>query len=305
MIQNILVAGLGGVGGYFGGMLSRGNTGAHITFLARGAHIEAIRKGGLLLDTDGEKGLVCRPDLAVEHPEEAPVPDLCIVTVKGYDLDDMGRMLSGHLTPDTVILPLLNGVDIRERLRRRIRTGCVLPACVYVSGNIISPGRVVQRGPAGSIIAGKDPDRPDRDIDDVAAVFSAAGIPFTSAEDPYPAIWQKFLFIAAYGLVTALSRKNFGELLSDPGLVESTTRIVAETAAVARAKGVALPADAEEKAMDTGGKFPPETRTSFQRDIEAGKPRNEGDLFGGTVIRLGKELGIPTPETERVYGQLS
>ncbi len=305
MIKNILVFGIGGVGGYFGGMLARNKKDLHITFIARGEHLEAIRRNGLILDTDKEKDLVCRPDLSVSHPEDAPIPDLCIIAVKGYDLDDVSSMISGHMKHDTVILPLMNGVDIRERIRKRVHTGLVLPACVYVSGNITAPGKVAQRGPAGYIIAGKDLDNPGREISDVATVFSEVGIDFRVIVDPYPEIWQKFLFITAYGLVTAWSRKSFGELLADPQLATLTKKIIDETAAVGRAKGIALPDDAEVKAMETGRKFPPVTRTSFQRDIEAEKSCNEGDLFGGTVLRLGKKFGVPTPATEKVYGELS
>ncbi|MBN2050407.1 MAG: 2-dehydropantoate 2-reductase [Spirochaetales bacterium] len=304
MIRHILVFGIGGVGGYFGGMLAKNTADRRISFIARGAHLEAIREKGLLLDTDNEKGLVCRPHGVYAHPEEAPIPDLCIVTVKGYDLDEAGALLNRYVKDHTVVLPLLNGVDIRERLRKHITGGLILPSCVYVSGNITAPGRVVQRGPAGSIIAGKDPDHPNRGIEEVEAVFSEAGIPFTVQDDPSPAIWQKFLFIAAYGLVSARSRKNFGELLADPALTGMIGDIITEAASVARAAGVALSPEAEQTAMDTGRKFPPETRTSFQRDVEAGKAKNEGDLFGGTLIRLGKSLGVPTPVTERVFSEI-
>lgn len=304
MIRNILVAGTGGVGGYFGSLLARASGGRHITFIARGEHLKVIREKGLTLDTDEEKGLHCRPDLATDDPSEAPVPDLCVITVKGYDLDDISRKLSAYGGDHTVFLPLLNGVDIRERIRRHISTGVVLPACVYVSSSITAPGRVRQIGPAGSVVAGRDPARPEYDITEVQTLFADAHIPFSTPVDPYPDIWQKFLFIASYGLVTAAGRKNFGELLADAELVKTTEAIISETAAVGRAAGVALPEDAENIAMAAGKKFPPETRTSFQRDIEAGKRKNEGDLFGGTILRMGQKYGVPTPVTEQVYRKI-
>jgi 2-dehydropantoate 2-reductase len=309
----VLVVGVGGVGGYFGGLLARHYSGSEgtansertvtTTFLARGAHLRAIRKNGLLLNTAGESGLVCRPDRATDAIEQLEVPDLCLICVKGYDLDEMSRRLAPLMREDTVVMPLLNGVDIRERIRRHVNTGIVLPACVYVSASIDRPGAVTQKGMPGLLICGRDPDRREYDPSPVVHLFEQTGVSVQNEEDAYPAIWGKYLFIASFGLVTAWADKPFGAVLQDPELHGLVRRIMGEIRAVAGARGIDLEEGIIKSSLQKAENFPFETKTSYQRDVERGA-RNEGDLFGGTILRLGKELGVPTPVAERLYGQI-
>ena len=112
------------------------------------------------------------------------------------------------------------------------------------------------------------------------------------------------MFIAGYGLVTAYTAKTFGEILSDSKLKELVRKVMEEIAAVAKKEGVPLADSIVADSLQTGSNFPPETKTSFQRDVEAKGKRYEGDLFGGTIIRLGKELGVPTPVTESIYANI-
>ena len=159
--------------------------------MARGAHLRAIQEHGLLLNTAEQSGLICRPDRAGEAIEQQDPPDLCLVCVKGYDLDEVSSRLAAAISANTVIMPLLNGVDIRERIRRHVKTGIVLPACVYVSASIDRPGVVTQKGMTGLLICGRDPDRLEYDPSEVVRLFQQAGVTVSYAEDPYPAIWGK------------------------------------------------------------------------------------------------------------------
>lgn len=312
-ISNIVTVGIGGVGGYFGGLLARHYRGSEgttdpgrtitTTFVARGAHLQAIRENGLLLNTAGQSGLVCKPHEATDTIEQLEPPDLCLVCVKGYDLDEVSRRLALVVTERTVIMPLLNGVDIRERIRAHVKTGIVLPACVYVSASIDQPGVVTQKGMTGLLICGRDSDRREYDPSPVVHLFEQAGVSVTYAEDAYPAIWEKYLFIASFGLVTAWADKPFGAVLQDRELHGLVYRIMGEIEAVAAKRGVDLGEGIIETSLKKAENFPYETKTSYQRDVEKGA-RNEGDLFGGAIIRLGQELGIPTPVTERLYGEI-
>ena len=314
----VLVVGIGGVGGYFGGLLARhyGEARAarkqgaaeplrqvNTTFLARGAHLEAITEHGLLLNTTEQSGLVCRPYQATDAIEQLEAPDLCLVCVKGYDLDEVSRRLAPLVREETVVMPLLNGVDIRERIRRHVDTGIVLPACVYVSASIDRPGVVTQKGMAGLLTCGRDPDHPDYDPLPVVTLFDRAGVTVRYEADPYPAIWEKYLFIASYGLVTAWAEKPFGAVLQDRQLHGLVRGIMEEIRAVAGHRGIDLGEGIVESSLKKAENFPFETKTSYQRDVE-GRRRNEGDLFGGTVMRLGRELGVPTPVTERLYRKI-
>lgn len=306
-IEHIAVIGVGGVGGYFGGRLAAAAAGGgaerKVSFLARGPHGEAIRRHGLRLRTAEAGEVLCRPHLVTDDPAELPPPDLCLLCVKGYDLGGVLRRLAPRVRKHTVFLPLLNGVDIYDRVLGVSPEAGVLPACAYVSVHIEEPGVVRQAGQEGTILFGPDPRQAGRDASEVRSLLSQAQIRHTWSEDPLPAIWQKYLFIAAFGLVTAWSGRSMGEALADPNLSGLVRQIMGEVQALAAVRGVRLPADAAEQALQKARSFPPETRTSYQRDVEAGR-RNEGDLFGGTILRLGRELGVAVPVTGRLHGEI-
>jgi 2-dehydropantoate 2-reductase len=308
-INTIGVIGVGGVGGYVGGLL--GYQAAqheppvrHISFIARGEHLRQIQQHGLILNTSEQSGLVCRPSYAADTLTGLPVPDLYLICVKSYDLDNVMQALAGHINETTILLPLLNGVDIYERIRAIVGTGIVLPACAYVATHIERPGVVTQKGKPGIIFCGPDPAHPDLDPQDMIACFHDAHLNFNWQADPYPAIWEKYLFIAAFGLVTASSGKSLGEVMDDATLQQTVGDIMQEIVAIAAKKGVRLPENALEAALSKAHNFPHEARTSYQRDVETPGKSNEGDLFGGTILRLGKQLDVPTPVTGRLFATL-
>jgi len=308
-IKNICIFGTGSIGGVFGGKIAHTiakekATERKVFFIARGAHLEEIKRNGLILNTPEERGIVCKPVLATDNIEEIPQPDLYLLCVKGYDLDDATRAITTNIGTNTLVIPLLNGVDIYERIRKNITEGVVLPGCVYIGALIEKPGVVTHAGGPGLIAFGKDPHFPDFDPTETTTLFNDMGIRFTWSDNAATAQWQKFVFIAGYGLLTAYTAKTFGEILSDPNLKELLLKVMEEIAALAKKKGVPLADSIVADSMETGNNFPPETTTSFQRDIAAKAARHEGDLFGGTIIRLGKELGVPTPVTDSIYSKI-
>jgi 2-dehydropantoate 2-reductase len=197
-------------------------------------------------------------------------------------LDDATLAIKTNIGTHTLVIPLLNGVDIYERIRKNMPKGIVLPGCVYIGALLERPGVVTHAGGPGLIAFGKDPHLPDFDPTGIINLFNDMGIQFTWSDDASSAQWQKFVFIAGYGLVTAYTAKTFGEILSDSKLKELVRRVMEEIAAVAKKKGVPLADSIVADSLQTGSNFPPETKTSFQRDVEAKSTRNEGDLFGGT-----------------------
>ena len=308
-IKNICIFGVGSVGGVFGGKIAKAisqeiDTDRKVFFIARGEHLEEIKRNGLILNTPEESGIVCKPTLATDNIAEIPQPDLYLLCVKGYDLDDATLAIKTNIGTHTLVIPLLNGVDIYERIRKNMPKGIVLPGCVYIGALLERPGVVTHAGGPGLIAFGKDPNYPDFDPTGIINFFNDMGIQFTWSDDAAYAQWQKFVFIAGYGLVTAYTAKTFGEILSDSKLKELVRKVMEEIAAVAKKKGVPLAETIVADSLQTGSNFPPETKTSFQRDVEAKGKRHEGDLFGGTIIRLGKELGVPTPVTESIYANI-
>jgi len=307
-LRAVTVVGIGGIGGVIGARLAlrpRGADRRQVAFVARGPHLAAIRAGGLRLVRPDGSVVLARPDLATDRFEDVPPPDLVVVCVKSYDLDAVASRLAGIVRPTTVVLPLLNGADIRERLRAQLRQGVVPPACIYISARLREPGTVEHLGGAGLLHFGPDPERRSWDGEELRALLGEAGIPFQWHEQPAVAVWTKYVFIASLALVTAAHGADFGRVLSDPALSARARAVMEEIRCLAAAAGVTLPADVADGALRAAGAFPPQTRTSYQRDIENRAPADEGDLFGGTILRLGERYGVPTPASAELAAAIA
>jgi len=308
IIKNVCVYGIGGVGGYFGGRIaheiSKGSCSTiQVFFVGRGEHLKAIQQHGLnLLTNKGE--FLCYPNIATDNIRHIPTPDLYLLCVKGYDLNNAIVSISKNISADTIILPLLNGVDIYERIRTTLQKAIVSPACVYVSSSIEKPGTIRQKGAEGHIIFGKDPKHLGYNYEYLIEFFSEMGISSAWYDNPYPAIWEKYIFITAFSLMTAYSGKTIGAVLVDNKLKRMTENIMKEVVLVGKTKNIDFKQDVVEKTLQKAHNFPYETKTSFQRDYEKGNTRNEGDIFGGILIRLAKEHNISIPTITEVYGRL-
>jgi len=307
-INNICIYGMGGIGGYFGGKIADAISKFQIPnkkvfFIARGEHLAEIKKKGLILNTIDQQGIVCRADLATDNIADIPTPDLCLICVKSYGLEKAVQDLASIIKKDTIVIPLLNGVDIYERIRSILSIGIVLPACVYVGTHIEKPGMVSQAGGDGIILLGKDPAYSDYYPAEVVDLFSATKLNFKWNDDVYPAIWEKYMFIASFALVTAWSGKTFGAIMQDEDLKLRIRMIMDEIYALSEQKQIGLAANLVDVSINKGNKFPFEAKTSYQRDIEKGN-LNEGTLFGETIIKMGKALNIATPITQQIYTEI-
>ncbi len=306
---SVCVMGVGGVGGYFGGKLahtfsSNPESPVNIFFVARGKQLEAIKQNGLVLKSPEFGSIRCRPKLATERISDLPPIDLFFICVKGYDLTEVAASIKDYIKEKTIILPLLNGADVRERLRTKVKTGIILPACVYISVHIEEPGVVAHIGKPGKMIFGKDPDHPDYIPHEIFRVFEKSSIDYEWKDDANPAIWEKYLFIASFGLVSARYHRTLGEILEEPLLREEVIGIMNEVHSIALKKNIRLPDGIVDLSLKNAAMFPHDTQTSLQRDIQQKKGKSELELFGGTIIDLGKKLGIPTPTTRKIYLEL-
>jgi 2-dehydropantoate 2-reductase len=307
-IHSICIYGTGGIGGFFGAKIAHTCNHDHTLdydcfFVARGDHLRAIRQNGITLISD-QKTITGLPAAATDTMEELPDPDLIFVCVKSYDLDDAVKAMAPKVHAHTMILPLLNGADIYERIRKNINTGVILPACVYVGTHIQEPGVICQSGGDGRILFGADPKYDRFDPEPVTDFFDAMQIHYQWRTDPYPDIWSKYLFIAAFALVTVFYNKTIGEVAADPEAAQTAREIMEEIYAIATARGVQLPEHVISQQLAVAARFPYDTKTSFQRDVGSKGRVNEGDLYGGTILRQGVELGVPTPVTRWVYSAI-
>ena len=292
---------------YFGGRIaheiSKGNRAIQLYFIGRGEHLKAIQQHGLNLITDKEEFL-CFPNIATDNIRHIPTPDLYLLCVKGYDLNNAVASILKNISTDTIVLPLLNGIDIYERIRTSLQKGIVSPASVYVSSSIEKSGTIRQRGPEGHIVFGKDPNQLNYNYEYLIGFFNKMRISNTWYDNPYPAIWKKYIFITAFSLMTAYSGKTIRGVLSDEKIKNMAESIMKEVVLVGKAESVDFEQDMVGKTIQKAHNFPYETKTSFQRDFEKGKTRHEGDIFGGTLIRLAKKNNILIPTITKVYKEL-
>lgn len=306
-IQNILICGVGGVGGYFGGILANkinllGKKEYKTYFLARGPHLEIIKKDGLWLHTSDGEELICKPNFTSDNIDNFPAPDLCLICVKSYDLDELIKGLNKKLSANTIIIPLMNGIDIYERIRKNLRKCIVLPSCVYIGSHIDKPGLVIQTGNPGFFNCGYDPKYPSVKPQRVLDFFKEFNIAVNWREDPYPAIWEKYILVASFALVSAHTGQTMGGIIYDNNSLDMLRKIMKEIILIAEKKGIKFADDIIDNIIEFCKDYP-DVKPSYARDVEKGR-NNEGDLFGGTIIRLGKELGIPTPMTNSLYNDI-
>ena len=308
-IKNICIFGIGGIGGVFGGKIANNifktNDSEHkVYFIARGEHLKKIKKDGLILNLPSKKGLVCIPQDAEDSILNIPTPDLCFLCVKGYDLDNALEEISKNVKKDTIIIPLLNGVDIYERIRKKLKDCTVLPSCVYIGAHIEKHGEVSQDSENALIISGRDPMNPNIDLEELKELLIKMEIKYEFKKDSFLDIWEKYLFIASFGLVTAYSGKSFGGVIDDSELRRLTEGVINEILQIAGSKGIKLPDGIGINTINKAKNFPYNTKTSYQRDVENKKLKNERDLFGATILRLGVETGVDTKITENIYNKI-
>lgn len=305
-MKNICVFGLGGVGGYIGGMMTKNllqSSQAHhqVYFIARGKHLEAIQEKGLtFIMSSGEK-VTCHPTKATDTVVDLPVMDYIFLCVKGYDLEEALESIRGIAGENTVIIAPLNGVDIYERIKPKMAGSILLPSCTFVTSSITEPGTVLHKGGTTLVVLGNDPQKPEYNPSDLHSLLRLAEIPFRWEEDALTTIWEKFIMFAPFALVTGYSAKTFGQVMEDDALKGLVRSIMEEVVALAKAKGIPVKDAIIDTYLGNAGFYPYETKTSYQRDLESGKGKDEGDLIGGAIIRLGKEYGISTAITESVY----
>jgi 2-dehydropantoate 2-reductase len=306
--MNICFFGVGGVGGYYGTLLTKycNDTSKDKTyFIARGKHKDAILREGLVLKKEGGKEEIrVKPFFCCDTVDGLPVFDIVVISVKGYDLEGATREVSKITDTNSVILPLLNGADIYERIRQHLKKGYILPACLYLGTHIESPGVIFQNGGSGQICIGKDPWFPGFYPEKLIHLFKNAGILIEYFENVNVEIWGKYMFIAPFALVTATYGKSIGEVAHDENLSVLVKNIMQEIASIAKALKIGLPSDIVETSFAKASQFPFETKTSFQRDVEVKGRQSEWDLFGGTVIRQAERLKLPANHTKATLDRL-
>jgi len=298
--MRIAVVGAGGVGGGFGAALAQ--AGADVTFIARGAHLAAMKSGGLKVGGGrGETHLV--PTRATDNPAEVGQVDIVLFCVKLWDVESAGERIKPLIGPDTGVIPLQNGVDAAERLIPILGSKAVMGGVAQVSASITAPGVITQVGTFMRMIFGELDGRRSQRGEDFLALCLKAGFDATLSEQILTDLWMKFILLAANSGITALARQPLGKLRDDPDMRPIFRAALQETFDVGRARGVALPADAVERTLDFIAHLPPTMKASMALDLDRGN-RLELPWLSGKVAELGRQLGIPTPTHGMIYAML-
>lgn len=305
--KHIVVVGLGGVGGYFGFKINQTNEASgkyKISFVARGETYEKVKENGLVLISPEHPNDRTHPNAIEENIRDIKNPDLVLICVKEYDLENVCRQLAEVITKDTVLLPMMNGADIYDRIRKIIPDHVILPTCIYVASHIKERGVVEHKGKAGKMIVGRDPQHFSAEVGWVVDLLQETKIDFDFKDNSLTDIWTKFIFIASFGLVTAKHNSSIGTVCADEEQKHEATEIMKEIRQIAEQKEIHLEEDIIEKTFEKASTFPFETPTSLQLDIHSGKKENELELFAGAILKYGKALNIETPFTQKIYNEI-
>lgn len=305
--KHIAVLGLGGVGGYFGFKINQENEASKkykISFVARGETYQKVKENGLVLLSPEHPVNLTYPDAVEQHISDVKNPDLVLICVKEYDLENICQQLKGVISKDTVLLPMMNGADIYERIRKIIPGNTILPTCIYVASHIKEKGMVEHKGKAGKMIIGRDPEHFSADVDWIVEMLKESKIDFDFKDNSLTDIWTKYTFIASFGLVTAKHNSSIGAVCSDENQKNEATEIMKEIKKIADKKMIVLDEDITQKTFEKAATFPFETPTSLQLDINSGKENNELELLGGAILEFGKELRVDTPFTQKIYNEI-
>ena len=294
--MNIVVIGAGGVGGFFGGKLS--HAGFNVTFIARNETLEAIKTNGLRVRSIyGD--FVVHPKVTDNLVELKDV-DLIILAVKSWQIEGIAKQLKPILTKNTVILPLQNGADNADRLREILNPEIVLAGLCKIVSKIDSPGVINHFAYEPEIVYGEYNNKKTDRIIALKAVFDKAGFKNTLSEDIHLDIWKKFLFIATYSGIGALTRSVIGELRKEEYIKSLLYQTAHEIVTIANAKGIGLKNSDIDMILKVIDNLDPNTTASMQRDIMEGRP-SELENFNGYIVKEGKRLHISTPINAFTY----
>lgn len=299
--KKIAVIGIGGVGGYVAGMLAKAYP--HVTMVARGARGESIRENGLVLHSDYKGEIVAKPERVVPVREMGQ-QDYIFICVKNYSLEDVCENIRDMVTDDTVIIPVMNGVDPGEKIRSLIGRGTVVDSLIYTVAFANADFSISQQDTFTWLCIGiKNADQGQQEkVTQVAEILKGADIDYKDDGDIEVDIWRKYILNCAFNVMTAFYDNTIGELRRDTVKAQQYETLVWEAASVGRAKGVAL---TDEHIQEVIHKFrhvhADNATSSLQRDFQICKKQTELETFSGYIVQEAKRLGVSIPISEEMY----
>jgi len=300
MHMKIAVMGSGAVGGYYGGLLAR--TGQDVTFIARGAHLAALRKNGLQVKSlHGD--FTIAPVQVTDSPADLGLVDLVIVCVKTPDTDEASQAMKPMVGPDTTVMSLQNGIDAAERIGAVVGMKNMVGGATWLSSSIETPGMIRQISQFRRIVLGELDGRITPRGQAVFEVLKGTGATVELSDNILKVLWTKFVFIASISGIGSLTRLEIGDYRSVPETRALLVGLMREVDALAGASGIRLDADVIEQTLALIDNAAPNIKPSMQRDVEASR-RSELDSMIGVIQRKGRQLSVSTPTADMVYAAL-
>ena len=292
--------GSGGVGGYFGGRLAA--AGHDVAFIARGPHLDAIKSGGLHIES-GLGDIRIHPVTASADPASVGAVDYVVFAVKLWDTETAGAAMSPLMGPETTVVSLQNGVECDDMLARFIGRERLIGGIAQIAASIARPGVIHHLGTMQGIKIGEYGGASSARLSALADALDGAGVDTEISGDVERTIWEKFVFLVGLSATTTLMRTTIGPIREDAKKRAFLYDAIAEAVVVGRARGVKLAADAAEERLAFADGLPFDMTSSMHHDLDRGN-RLELDWLSGAVVRFGSELSIPTPRNQAVCSAL-
>jgi 2-dehydropantoate 2-reductase len=298
--MRVAIMAAGAVGGYFGARLAA--AGHDVVFFARGAHLAAIRRDGLKLES-ALGDLLIKPANATDDPAGLAPVDLVLFAVKLWDTERAAEQVRPLLKADTRLITLQNGVDSVDRLTPMLGDAHVVGGSTYVVTVIGEPGVIRHSSPFARVRCGRLDGKPDNVLAGYVDQIKAAGIEIVLSDRMKTELWKKFVLLSGTSSITAGTRQPLGPIRTDADMRALFFTLMGETLAVGKAAGVSFDDDYPQELERAVEAFPPTMKASMAHDLERGN-RLELDWLAGTVVKLGRQHGVPTPANAAVYAML-
>jgi 2-dehydropantoate 2-reductase len=301
VFMRIAIFGTGGVGGYFGGRLAQ--SGVDVVFIARGEHLQAMRQNGLKVDSI--KGdFVVHPVQATDDPTKIDPVDVVLVGVKTWQVPEAAKAMLPMVGPETFVVPLLNGVEAPSQLSKVLGTEHVVGGLCGCISFIAGPGHISHVGADPFVHFGEMDNRYSERVENLHNTFvQATGVTVKIPPDIQVAMWRKFLMVASWSGIGAITRSPLGTFLGLRNTRQMLEEVMHEISRVAHAHDIALPKDVVNKTLAFLDGLPASGTTSMQRDIMEGRP-SELEAQTGAAVRLGQAVGVVTPLNAFIYNSL-
>jgi len=300
----IVIAGLGGVGGYLGTKLVNRyseDDSYEIVFFQRGEHLQQIRRNGLKYITKNNEHIAV-PSIATDNPRTLGPIDLAILCVKSYDLKSCTKMLKKNLGEKSVVISALNGVNNGAMLKRILPDSSILDGCIYISAAILKPGIIKQTGGVGQFIFGPE-DGNIKPFEKIETILKNAGIKAELNPNISTHLWEKYIFVCSLATLTSLHKESIGSIVASEKKRNTWINLMEEIIYIAQAQNIPISDSIIDSCIKRAQTIPYNTKTSMQIDVESGR-KTEIDIFTQYIVKSANKLDVHVPCHEKAYYKL-